>query len=129
MNFNKANILLFIISYLLFCLFLAFFYTVITFGLAYKTFSRYIFTRIIFPLMFLGPMLYSYRDAADNLPILSKIILLNPVTYGMESIKYSIFGGNDFLSFDLCILILIFSIISIFPILKFFFKKRLDLVC
>jgi len=64
---------------------------------------RDIWSRIIFPLWFLGGYQFSWHAMYSVLHILGYLALLNPVTYIMESSRAAIMGQQGFLNFWICL--------------------------
>lgn len=84
------------------------------------------FSTILFTLWDFGCYLYSWKVLYLKIPILSYLMLLNPITYAMEGIRAAILSDSIYMNFWLCLIILIFSFV-LFSILGFkFFKRRLD---
>jgi ABC-2 type transport system permease protein len=82
--------------------------------------------RIIYPLWWLGCFQFSWATLNAAVPYISKLSLLNPMTYVMEGMRAAILGQEQFLNFWSCLLaVVIFTIlIGLIGIRKL--KQRLD---
>jgi ABC-2 type transport system permease protein len=90
---------------------------------------RNIWTRFLFPLWFLSGAEFYWQVAYKLSKPFGYIMLLNPITYAMEGMKASILGQKLFISFWICLfMLLIFSILCGYIAFKKL-KKRLDFVC
>lgn len=83
-------------------------------------------TRIIYPLWWLGCFQFSWATLDKAVPYISKLSLLNPMTYVMEGMRAAILGQSDYLNFWYCLpMMMIFTvIIGLVGIRKL--KQRLD---
>lgn len=89
---------------------------------------RDIWTRIVFPLWFLGGYQFSWQAMYAVAPILSYLALLNPITYAMEGARVAILGQSNFLNFWLCLGALAFFAILFGMRGIYLLRKRLDCV-
>ena len=82
--------------------------------------------RIIYPLWWLGCFQFSWVTLNSAVPLISKLSLLNPMTYVMEGIRGAILGQADFLNFWYCLPALIIFTILIGWVGIRKLKQRLD---
>ena len=85
-----------------------------------------LFIRIINPLYGLGCFFYTWTTVNSFIPILSYIMLLNPITYVMEGTRVAMLGQQGFISFwysfgALCCFTFLFAVFGIIKL-----KKKLD---
>lgn len=87
-----------------------------------------LWTRIIFPLWFLGGFQFSWAMVNKISPLLSYILLANPVLYIIEGTRAALLGQEGYLSFWLCSGV-IASLSILFTWLSYKkLKQRLDFV-
>lgn len=84
--------------------------------------------RFIFPLWFLGGFSFSWISIYQKIPVLSYIMLLNPITYTTDGIRNSLLGSNSCIPFWISCTVLIFLEILIGYFAYKALKKRLDFV-
>ncbi|MFH1643868.1 MAG: hypothetical protein ABIA74_01710, partial [bacterium] len=84
--------------------------------------------RILFPLWFLGGSQFSWKFLYSVFPNVAYLTFLNPMIYGMEGVHAATLNANDYLSFWICVgmLILFSFIFAMFGIKRL--KKRLDFI-
>lgn len=83
-------------------------------------------TRIIFPMWFLGGFQFSWQTLYDISPYLAYINLLNPVTYALEGCRASMMYTNSSLPYALCFcMLLLFSTVFGYVGIQRL-KKRMD---
>lgn len=128
LSLMHARIFLFLAIYLLSCLFFALFFLFLVFRMSFDSFMADLWPRVLVPLTFLAPLFYSWQNAADVLPILSKFILLNPLTYFIEGIRASLLGDALFIPASYCMWVLLLVSVLLIPFFVKAFIKRLDLV-
>lgn len=89
---------------------------------------RNIWTRIIFPMWFLGGYQFSWQSMYAIAPVLAYVALINPITYVMEGARVTIIGQTNYLNFWLCLgVIILFAFIFAFRGI-YLLRKRLDTV-
>jgi|GEM_PF-293287 len=88
---------------------------------------QHVWTRIIFPLWFLGGFQFTWYTVLKMSKIIAYLSLFNPFTYVTEASRAAFFADQKFINFWLCILILFFGgiILAIFGYKNM--KKRLEL--
>lgn len=87
-----------------------------------------VWMRFVFPLWFIGGFQFSWAVFYDKAPWLAYLNLLNPLTYIMEGTRSAILGSQNYLSFLLCVgMLILFIALCIFAAVRKF-KKRLDFV-
>jgi ABC-type polysaccharide/polyol phosphate export permease len=85
-------------------------------------------SRFIFPMWFLGGFQFSWNSIYGISKPLAYCLLLNPVTYVMESMRSSILGQEGFLRWNFCMTALIFCFICSSFYSYYRMKKLLDFV-
>ena len=87
-----------------------------------------LWTRVMFPLWFLGGYAFAWSSVYATAPKLSYILLLNPILYMSEGIRAALLGQEGTINFWICSVVLIVMWIGVgfwsFKALK----KRLDFV-
>lgn len=87
-----------------------------------------VWTRIVYPLWFLGCFQFSWTTLHEVAPKIAYINLLNPLVYAMEGVRGAIIGEAGFLPFWNCVAMLIFFTIFTLWIGIRGLKKRLDCI-
>lgn len=87
-----------------------------------------IWTRVIFPLWYLGGFQFSWQAVHACLPWFSYVMLCNPMTYMTEGIRAALLGQEGYLNFWLCCAVLIILWACICWGAYTTLKKRLDFV-
>ena len=87
-----------------------------------------VWTRVIFPLWFLGCFQFSWTAIHATSPVLSYVMLLNPVLYATEGMRAVCLGQAGYLPFWLCFVVMVAVLIGLSFWGYVAFKKRLDLV-
>jgi ABC-type polysaccharide/polyol phosphate export permease len=127
-DLSKFSIIKFVVIFLIMHLFVGFFTVLVT---AYTPSMRYlenVWTRVIFPIWFLGGYQFTWATIYKQIPVLAYINLFNPMTYILEAFRASFLGQAGYLNFwACCCMILLFTFLSAyFGIRKF--MTRLDCV-
>ena len=120
------------IKWLFFIVLINFFWAILPFVLVSYLWSierlRLLWIRIIFPLWMFGGFQFSWMTIHSFAPLLSYVMLLNPVMYATEGIRAALLGQDGYISFWICFLVItLFCIITSWWGIKAL-KKRLDLV-
>jgi len=128
MILSNVFILRFIISIILSSTFFGFFTLFLVSICKHPGSIGKIFSRIIFPLWFLGGFVFPWKTLYDMMPTLGVLSLLNPYTHMTEMLRVATVGQKNFLPFwpsslALTIIILITGYIGIKKI-----KKKLDFI-
>jgi ABC-type polysaccharide/polyol phosphate export permease len=83
---------------------------------AYTPSMRYfenVWTRVVFPLWFLGGYQFTWATLLKQIPGLAYINLLNPMTYMLEAFRSAFLGQVGYLNFWLCCgVLIVFTIVS-----------------
>jgi ABC-2 type transport system permease protein len=87
-----------------------------------------VWIRIIFPLWIFGGFQFSWMATNAVLPMLSYVMLLNPVIYATEGIRGALLGQGEYLPFWLCCVVMVLLSIVASWWAWSALKKRLDLV-
>ena len=87
-----------------------------------------IWCRVIVPMWFLGGFQFSWATTHSISPMLSYVILLNPVIYATEGMRSIVLGQNDTIPFWICCTVLSVMIVCISFWSYKALKKRLDFV-
>ena len=128
-NLSLINPFRFIIIYLSLHVFCAGFFTLFFVSMTEKM-SRIlnIWTRVLFPLWFMGGSQFSWQTLDAMNPWFAKLCLLNPFTYAFEALHAATLGQEGYLPFWLCIMILWASIVLFGFISIKRLQKRLDFI-
>ncbi len=97
-------------------------------GWARASFYRHILIRVVDPLFFLGGYLFVWSALNKVTPTFSYIALLNPVMALMEGARVAVFGQEGYVSYWLCITLLITHLFLWNFLAMRSMKKRLDYV-
>jgi ABC-2 type transport system permease protein len=87
-----------------------------------------LWTRIMFPLWFLGGFQFSWQSVYQVAPKFAFLLLLNPVIYMAEGVRAALLGQSGTINFWICCLILSIMWIGIGLWSFKALKKRLDFV-
>lgn len=88
----------------------------------------HLFTRVGNPMFMFGAYFFTWYQADKIAPFFAKIILINPLLYAFEGIRSVIVGPELFLSYWLCIgMLILFSIVMGYDGVRRL-KRRLDCV-
>lgn len=119
---GKLFLILVVTSFFFSCLLL------LLFSRAQKTEQvEHLFMRMLFPLWFLGGFQFSWKTVYDLNPYVGYLGLISPYTYAHEAARVAVLGQQNFLSFWLCIIVLLIGSV-VFGILGYFgVKRNLDL--
>lgn len=117
---------------LVFMIVINFAYAIITFVLAahFPAVDKLgiVWCRVIFPLWFLGGFQFSWAATNATAPLVSYVMLFNPVTYATEGIRAALLGQGGYLPFWLCFFVMIVLCFATSWWAFKALKKRLDLV-
>jgi len=84
--------------------------------------------RVIFPLWFLGGFEFSWYALKDMAPKFAYVALLNPYLYTTEGLRAAVFGQRGYISFWICVLIVVLFTFFIGWRALGNLKKKLDTV-
>ena len=84
--------------------------------------------RILFPIWSLGCSQFPWRILNELSTWFGYLALANPLTYAMEAMHSAIEGQKGYLNFNLCLLVMVISIVVFSFIGVMRLKKRLDFV-
>ena len=87
-----------------------------------------VFMRFIFPLWYFGCFSFTWFAAYAISPVLGILCLVSPYTYATEAIRASMLGAQGYMSFWLCITILVVMSLFAAGIGYNSLKKRLDFI-
>ena len=129
LNLSLINPLQFFVIYITLQIFIAGFFTMFFVSITEKM-SRIlnVWTRVLFPLWFMGGSQFSWQTLHQVSPSFAKICLFNPFIYAFEGLHAATLGQDGYLPFWLCVgmiwlFIIVFAVISIRRM-----KKRLDFI-
>ncbi len=125
-DFSQVDLLAFILITLISILFFSVFLIFIVFTLTFEGFNIHLWPRILIPIMFFSTSFFTWEGVEKMLPKLSKLMLLNPLTYCIEGIRISLLGTKHSLHYGYCVSALLLMSLVFFFLLKKNFKKRLD---
>lgn len=129
-NFDLSNFstFKFLLIYLLINLFNGFFCVLIPTLINGLDDLKVLWVRILFPIWFFGGSQYSLKTLESLSPIFAKISLFNPYLYAYEGIRAAVFGQKDYLSFWVCVIVLLTSTFFAGWLGIKRLKKRLDFI-
>ncbi len=129
LNLSLIDPVRFLIIYATLHLFIAGFFTLFFVSITAKM-SRIlnVWTRVLFPLWFMGGSQFAWATLNTTAPLFAKICLLNPFIYAFEGLHAATLGQEGYLPFWLCIgmlwlFIVVFGVISIKRL-----QRRLDFI-
>jgi ABC-type polysaccharide/polyol phosphate export permease len=116
--------IIFVISHI----FIGFFALLIAAYTPNMSYFENVWSRVIFPMWFLGGYQFNWFTLYKQLPVLAYLNLLNPLTYILEGNRVAFLGQAGYLNFWVCCLMLIFFLFmaAYFGVRKFMI--RLDCV-
>jgi len=82
--------------------------------------------RVNNPMLMLGGSWVPWVAIYKFSPVLSYIVLLNPIIYVTEGIRGSVLGGNMNFPYHYCIIAILIYIVIFINLAFYFFKKRTD---
>jgi hypothetical protein len=126
LNLAQMQIFSFFIFYLLVTIFMSIFFHSICYGTTFVWFIDCIWPRCLTPLQVLGCSKFPWYAAFSISPLISRFLLLNPVTYVTEGMRSAILGTSGFISLEICFSIIALLTVILSFLLSHFFKKRLD---
>jgi len=85
-------------------------------------------TRIVFPLWYLGGFQFSWHALYETFPAFAYINLINPYVYLMEGIREAVIGNQQFFPFAYTCIIIIFFTIGCFVYAYKKLQKTLDFI-
>ena len=109
-RFSLANLSLmkFILMYLNINIFIGFFALWVISWVKNETTMIHVWLRLYNPMMWFGGLLFSWIQIYNAIPLISYIMLINPMTYAIEGLRASVLGQVDFLNFWICFFMLLF---------------------
>jgi ABC-2 type transport system permease protein len=87
-----------------------------------------LWTRIMFPLWFLGGFQFSWYSVYQSAPKFAAILLLNPFLYMAEGVRAALLGQDKAIPFWICCLVLSCMLVGTVYVAYKALKKRLDFV-
>ncbi|MGB8367035.1 MAG: hypothetical protein WCD44_01635 [Candidatus Babeliales bacterium] len=122
----KTQWLLFLFTYLLVLVLFGLFFLHVCFNYERTWFRDNLWARRLSPLCNFSTILFSWAAVKKFSPVMSILLLFNPITYATEGLRAALLGGEEHLS-------LIYSLPALFGWILFFcwqlarsFYKRLD---
>lgn len=122
----NGNFIAFTIIYFFVLLFWALFFLGSAFNCDFQWFKSNMWARRIIPLFIFGSAFFTFKTVETIMPMLSKIMLLNPLTYLIEGLRVSLLGGTDYLSLSTCIIGIFVGILLMSVRLYYGIHKSLD---
>jgi len=122
----ETNWLLFMITYLLTLILFGLLFLSTCFVYEFTWFRDNLWPRRLGPLLNFSTALFTWSAVKKFSPFISKLLLLNPITYVTEGLRASLLGGHEHLPLILCIPALIFWILFFCWQLKRGLYKMLD---
>jgi len=126
--FPNFSFLKFIIIFIVSSIFYGSFSLILTAYL--KTISKNdnVWSRILFPMWYLGCFQFSWNALYKASPVLAYIDLLNPMTFIMEAGRSATIDSAGSLNFNICCIMIIFYAVCSLKIGIHFMKKRLNCI-
>ena len=121
-----TNIILFLIIYLLTMFFFATFFLTLAFHCQYDWFMNNLWARRLSPLFLLSCILFPWKLLYNFWPNLAYLFLCNPCTYVAEGFRSSLLGSDQFISYTICIPIIMLTLWIAWKTLVFSVKRRLN---
>ena len=122
----KFNPFAFVLIFLISLIFIAISFLFLAFKFSWVWLINNTWERMLSPLTQLGCLFFMWQNLEKFSPLLSKFILLNPVTYISEGLRASLFGTEKYLPILVCLLVLLFSTIIMAILMWRAMKKRMD---
>jgi ABC-type polysaccharide/polyol phosphate export permease len=122
----NGSFFIFVCHYFLVLLFWGLFFLGSVFIYSYQWFRGNMWARRIMPLFVFGTAFFTLKTISSIIPLSSKLMLLNPVTYIIEGLRSSLLGGPDYLAFPLCLLGTLCAIGGMYMRLQYGMYKTLD---
>lgn len=116
----------FFIFYFLVTIFISIFLHFVCYSSSFVWFIDCIWPQCLTPLQVLGCSKYPWYAAYKISPLISQILLLNPITYITEGLRSTILGNVGFISSMICFMVISCLIIVFNILLVASFKRRLD---
>lgn len=107
MNLSHFSLLKFLIIFPVLQLFFGFFALALAAGIANIDQYENAWVRVVFPLWFLGGYQFPWAAMHQQLPLLSYVVLANPIMYALEGFRAAVLGQAGYLNFWLCVVILL----------------------
>jgi ABC-2 type transport system permease protein len=93
---------------------------------SYNWFRNNIWARRIMPLFACSSAFYPWADVERVSPIISRLMLINPITYVSEGLRSSLLGGHNYIPWQQCLIALLFFCILLCYRIKLNMYKHLD---
>lgn len=122
----QLSIIAFTVMYLLTLLFFSIFFLMLAFNHPYDWFLSNIWPRRLTPLFCFSSIMFPWKLVYAFWPPLGLLFLCNPFTYIAEGLRSSLLGSDQFISYSICIPVLICSIGLAWLGLLSSIKKRLN---
>ena len=118
----------FCMMYLCITFFIGFFALWIVSWVKHQDAIIHVWLRLYNPMMWFGGILFSWKQIFETIPLISYLMLLNPVTYAIEGLRASVLGQENFLNYWICLVVLLVYTIFIATISVRRLHKRLDCI-
>lgn len=116
------NVLQFSFIYLISLIFIS---TLFSF-FSYAMDERWLWDRVLTPMTSFGCVFFSLENLQKHAPLISKLILINPLLYISEGLRVSIIANYNGVSFYACLIALTLFSIALLPLLAKAIKQKLD---
>lgn len=100
----NGSCVLFLGTYFISLLFWGLFFLGSSFIYSYEWFKSNMWARRIMPLFILSTAYFTFAAIASVSPFISKLLMLNPVTYIIEGLRASLLGSQDYLPLSTCLI-------------------------
>lgn len=118
----------FVGMYLLSMVFFAILFHIVAFTASFDWFLYSLWDQLILPLEIFGGVFFTWASVQKTFPLLSSIMLFNPITYIVEGLRLSLFDGPMTFTLTRCMITILASIVVGLFFLSRQLKKRLDLI-
>lgn len=127
-DLSHFSLLKYFIIFVVSHIFIGFFAILIAAYTPNMSYFENVWSRVIFPMWFLGGYQFNWFTLYKQLPILAYLNLLNPLTYILEGNRVAFLGQAGYLNFWVCCVMLIFFMLiaAVCGVRKF--MRRLDCI-
>lgn len=124
----KGNLFVFFSFYCVTLLFWSLFFINAAYTHSFNWFRSNIWVRRVMPLIICSSAYYPWIRVEQVSPLISRLMLLNPLTYISEGLRSSLLGGTDYIAWNYCFTAVIFFCIVLCLFVKKNIHRRLDLI-
>ena len=127
-DFSHLSLFKYSIIFMVAHVFIGFFALLIAAYTPNMSYFENVWSRVIFPMWFLGGYQFNWLTLYKQLPVLAYLNLFNPLTYILEATRVAFLGQTGYLNFWVCVamLLLFTGLAGVWGVKKF--MQRLDCV-